>query len=144
VYIFMLVNQVGLVALSKPTKRTKNKSQGSFALETENETEVATASEAKSVTGTQNFFALQEISEEEFSRKQLMKRSKHLLNLLDNYRKELLLGHISINSLKNMRDSLRSINTDNNTPQIVAIMQQIEIRLAVELAKAGKYNNDNI
>lgn len=103
------------------------------ATDTAGEVSAATASAA--VTG---LFSLQEVSEEEYQRKKLVQQGHTLLNSLEALRHALLMGQVPVEVLKTLESRLKQQRAMTFDPALHAIMDDIELRAAVELAKWEK------
>lgn len=77
----------------------------------------------------------QEVSEEEVHRKRAYKRGRMTIDTLEQLRDGLLSGNLSMNTIRALEKLVteeRALVTD---PQLSAILDDIELRAAVELAK---------
>lgn len=79
--------------------------------------------------------ALQEISDEELGRKQLIKQGNSMLDALEELRRRLLMGTIPAHTLHDLAHQLSIRRQQVADPQLMALMDDIELRVAVELAK---------
>jgi hypothetical protein len=84
-------------------------------------------------------FALQEISDAEVNRKKLISRGGEILDILEKLRRSLLLGTLSPQVLRDISLKIsaqrQDVNSGFNDPQLTALLDEIELRAAVELAK---------
>jgi hypothetical protein len=79
---------------------------------------------------------LQEVdSDEHKARKQHAERGKNMLEVLDTIRHGLLLGTLSPAALRNVQQLLHNKPPELQDPRLIQIIQEIEVRAAVELAK---------
>lgn len=88
-------------------------------------------------------FALQEISDTDVNRKKLVRRGQEILDELDNLRRGLLLGTLSPAILRDINQKISAKRQEFSDPKLTAILDEIELRAAVELAKlemAVKFN----
>lgn len=87
------------------------------------------------------FLALQEISEEEGRRQKSLQQGKHSLDMLDQLRREILTGQTSSHTIQRMQAQVTQIRANTPPdPRLQEIMNDIELRLAVEAAKLEKIN----
>ncbi len=91
--------------------------------------------------------SLQEVSEEEVRRKKLVQQGKNMLDVLENLRRHLLAGAIPAHMLHDLERQLATQKQTVIDPALMEIIDDIEIRLAVELAKlqnaaAARENKD--
>ena len=71
-------------------------------------------------------------------RKKLLKRGKNLIEKLEEIRDGLLLGSISRESLINISRMVKERRYESADPRLKEIMDEIELRVEVELAKLMK------
>jgi hypothetical protein len=76
--------------------------------------------------------------QEQESRQQALQRGSDLLDELDKLRHGLLMGSFSVESLQRMKERLTSNAPSLSDPRLLSLMQEIDTRVAVELAKLGK------
>ena len=101
----------------------------------------SSTSEVTSVSATASvgsLLALQEVSDEEYTRSQTIRQGEDLLKSLDSIRQSLLLGNVSINVLQTLEERLKVQRSQTVDPKLHAIMDDIELRAAVELAKYSR------
>jgi hypothetical protein len=89
------------------------------------------------IAPTHNLLALQEVADATQSRRRAVKRGNDLLDRLDEIRHGLLLGTISPDRLVVLARNLREQRANIDDPQLIAVLDEIELRAAVELAKLG-------
>lgn len=82
-----------------------------------------------------NLLALQEISEEERKRERLVKQGKTMLETLEKLRQQLLIGAIPAHTLSELAATLATQRETIADPRLMELMDDIELRVAVELAK---------
>ena len=136
----MKITEFGTIVTSNVNKRRGVSSTGSFAdvlasAETGDTSPAPSTSDVMAMSGINNLVALQEISEEEVRRKKLLQRGNNLLDSLEEIRKRLLIGTLPMQVIQNLTleiDKQKQIVTD---PAIMQIIEDIELRAAVELAK---------
>jgi hypothetical protein len=98
----------------------------------------ASASEAASLTATGGvdvLLSLQEVSEETTARKQVVQQGHALLDSLEALRHSLLMGAVPMSVLTTLEARLNQQRLMTNDPRLHEIMDDIELRVAVELAK---------
>ena len=136
----MKIDGLGNIKNSAPVKKRTGVSGSSFAdALSAAEHDAAGASGSLSditATGTvSNMFALQEVSDEEVRRKQLIQQGHNLLDKLEDLRRQLLMGTLPLHTLRNLERELSVQRMGTSDPRLTAIMDDIEIRAALELAK---------
>lgn len=98
----------------------------------------ASASDVSETTATAtvgNLLALQEISEEERKRERLVKQGRTMLDALERLRQQLLIGEIPAQMLPELASSLSAQKEAIADPHLLGLIEDIELRVAVELAK---------
>jgi len=81
---------------------------------------------------------IQEDPEPAGGRAAVLRRGTDLLDRLDDLRLALLAGTISASRLKALADALTAGKSSSNDPRLDAIIGEIELRAAVELAKLNR------
>jgi hypothetical protein len=119
---------------------TSSVSGGGFAalLGLSDAQEAAPVSHAGDVAATaalNNLLALQEISEEEVKRKKLLQQGKNTLDALEALRQQLLIGSLPMQVLRDISRNIAIEKQVVTDPHLMALMADIELRAAVELAK---------
>jgi len=89
---------------------------------------------AAPVTSLDSLLALQEVSEREASP---FKRGEETLDLLDDIRHGLLMGGIPVSKLKALTRIIENERGHVSDPQLAEILDEIDLRAQVELAKYG-------
>lgn len=89
-------------------------------------------------------FALQEVEDASVGRKKLIKRGHDILDSLDELRRGLLLGAVPAHVLRSIDQKITAargeIAAGFADPSLTAILDEIELRAAVELAKLEMAN----
>ncbi len=141
----MKINEVNTNAIGVKSKKIRRGDNSGFAdlLSAGDsiamETDAGQVVTAAPVDGVSALLSLQEISPEENNRKHIMQQGKTSLDILDNLRREILLGNIdpaTINRMQHQLAALKQSKASDNKLQ--AIIDDIELRLAVEVAKLEK------
>ncbi|MFO1242377.1 MAG: flagellar assembly protein FliX [Rickettsiales bacterium] len=91
------------------------------------------------VSSTNMVLSIQAVSDEEIGRKKAYKQANQTLDALEDLKKSILLGDISKHQLKNISDKIEQMRTETNDPRLQQILDEVELRAAVELAKLN-YN----
>lgn len=95
----------------------------------------AETSETASTAALGSLLALQEVSEEERKRERLVKQGRNMLDALDRLRSQLLIGEIPAQMLPELASSLAQQKEAVSDLHLLEIIEDIELRVAVELAK---------
>lgn len=135
-----VTNYGGVKAAGSLRKRDGTATAGVFsdflnAAQTEGTASAPEVSETTSAATIGNLLALQEISEEERKRERLIKQGKTMLDALERLRQQLLIGEIPMQMLPDLATSLAVQKESVSDPHLLGIIEDIELRVAVELAK---------
>lgn len=103
--------------------------------ENENVVNSSSLSSVASTASLSGMLALQEISDEEVRRKNLIKQGDDMLDSLEQLRRRLLTGTVPLHVLQNINTQLIKQKQIISDPRLKAIIDEIELRTAVELAK---------
>jgi hypothetical protein len=82
--------------------------------------------------------ALQGIEDPVERRKRSVARGKGALDVLDDLKLGLLSGALDKSTVLRLRDAAASLKTSSGDPGLDAVLSEIELRVEVELAKAGQ------
>ena len=144
----MKITEYGAVRTAEDIKRRRktgaSSSATSFAdilsgASTADETpETEAPSDVGVAADISNMLALQEISEEDVHRKKLVQRGKNLLDMLEKLRYQFLMGAVPSHTLEELTRQLSIQKQAVNDPRLLALIDDIELRAAVELAKLEK------
>ena len=128
-------------ASRKKVGKTKSEQSPAFAShlkEVKGEPEsIANINELSGVTAVGSILTVQEVEDDEglTSRKKLKKYGEDVLDRLDEIKQDLLTGDISKDLLTNLAQTLRMKKSTTDDPKLISIIDDIELRAAVELAK---------
>src|SRR5215470_19762382 len=128
--------------LSTPASSTKRTSGSSFSLPndlaTTPETRATTA--PKATANIDALLALQGIEEDPAERRRRsVQRGKGALDVLDDLKLSLLSGHLDTGTVSRLRDAAANLKASSGDPGLDAVLSEIELRVEVELAKAGQH-----
>jgi hypothetical protein len=106
-------------------------------ISTASETRAATA--PKAPTGIDALLALQGIEEDPAERRRRsVARGKGALDVLDDLKIGLLSGNLNVATMSRLRDAAANLKSSSGDPGLDAVLSEIELRVEVELAKAGQ------
>jgi hypothetical protein len=84
--------------------------------------------------------ALQGIEEDPTERrKRSVQRGKGALDVLDDLKIGLLSGNFDASTVTRLRDAAANLKSTSGDPGLDAVLSEIELRVEVELAKAGQF-----
>lgn len=120
---------------SAPAARRAGPS-GQFTLGGSSESARAqSASAASGVGGLDSLLALQGVEDAGERRKRFARRGKTALDLLDELKAELLAADLRRETLTRLQGTLAELTEKSGTPGLDAVLGEIELRVAVEIAK---------
>lgn len=99
---------------------------------------VAGSAPAQALTGIDAILALQAAEGPLTGKKRAVRRGASLLDSLEDMRTDLLIGRIDPDRLDRMAATLSEVR-ERSLPELDALLDDIELRVRVELAKAGRY-----
>ena len=125
--------------LSKSSGIKKSYSGESFAdyLKTGSTSQTDNLQHTAAMTSADAIFAAQMVNDEEERQKRnkLFKKGNELLDSLEDIRQSLLVGEIDKDKLINISRMVKQKDIETNDPKLQEIIQEIELRVEVELAK---------
>jgi hypothetical protein len=128
--------------LGTPASSTRRTSSSSFSLPED----VAAAAETratlapKASANIDALIAMQGIEEDPAERrKRSVARGKGALDVLDDLKLGLLSGNLDSATVMRLRDAAANLKSSSGDPGLDAVLSEIELRVEVELAKAGKF-----
>lgn len=121
----------------KRTKRTGDRFTISAGAETH---ATAPAAPAGPLTAVDSLLVLQEVDRRNGSRARIVKQGHDILDRLDEIRHALLMGTISRQRLETIAQLVRTQRELVDDPALAQIMDDIELRAEVELAKLSHFD----
>lgn len=97
--------------------------------------QVSGASGVSSVMGVEALLALQDVESPTERKRRSVRRASNLLDQLDGIKVALLGGELSESQLDGLARAVRQQRSATEDPQLEAVLDEIETRAAVELAK---------
>jgi hypothetical protein len=125
-----------------PAANTKRTSSSGFSLPDAAAApeETRTASAPRAAANIDALLALQGIEEDPTERrKRSVQRGKGALDVLDDVKIRLLSGNFDASTVSRLRDAAANLKSSSGDPGLDAVLSEIELRVEVELAKAGRY-----
>ncbi|MBX3521941.1 MAG: flagellar assembly protein FliX [Xanthobacteraceae bacterium] len=127
-------NQTSSATGTSATRKTGP--AGQFSLDSASETaKPATASASSGVGGLDSLLALQAVEDSGARRKRFARRGKSALDLLDELKAELLAADMRRDTLERLQGTLAQLTEKSGTPGLDEVLGEIELRVAVEIAK---------
>jgi hypothetical protein len=114
------------------------KSGGFFIAEESSTSHASAATPTAPSAGIDALLALQSVEDPLFAKKKAIRRGNQLLDTLDTIKADLLMGQVSEGRLNQLMALLGQAR-QRNLPELDPILDDIELRARVELAKFGRY-----
>lgn len=133
----------------KATDKTRKKSGSSSTSDADFEGFLGGADEASATSGTQaasgvnTFLFMQEVSDEEVARQRAMQHGKQVLQGLEQLHRDLLMGTVPLSTLSRLQSTIDRQRETFTDPRLKQILDEIELRAAVELAKLERAQSQN-
>ena len=126
--------------LGTPASQARRTSSGTFVLpDTSSAQEMRSAAAPKAATSLDGLLALQGIEEDPVERrKRSVARGKTALDVLDDLKMGLLSGNLDASTVMRLRDAAANLKSSSGDPGLDSLLSEIELRVEVELAKAGQ------
>jgi hypothetical protein len=125
--------------LGSPAANAKRTSSSGFALPDAASTSEARAAVApKATANIDALLAMQGIEDPVERRKRSVQRGKGALDVLDDLKIGLLSGNFDASTMSRLRDAAANLKSSSGDPGLDAVLAEIELRVEVELAKAGQ------
>ena len=127
--------------LGTPASSTRRTSSSSFVLPDTTTTQETRATLApKASANIDALLALQGIEEDPAERRRRgVQRGRGALDVLDQLKLGLLSGNLDAATLSRLRNAAASLKDSSGDPGLDAVLSEIELRVEVELAKAGQH-----
>jgi len=123
-----------------PAASARRSSGSAFALpETAAASETRAASAPRAAGTIDALLAMQGIEDPVERRKRSVARGRGALDVLDDLKIGLLSGNFDASTVTRLRDAAVSLKSSSGDPGLDAVLSEIELRVEVELAKAGQF-----
>jgi hypothetical protein len=127
--------------LGSPAGNVRRTSSTGFALP--DDTAATSGSRAatapKPAANIDALLAMQGIEDPSERRKRSVQRGRGALDVLDDLKIGLLSGNFNASTVSRLRDAAASLKASSGDPGLDAVLSEIELRVEVELAKAGQF-----
>ena len=128
--------------IGSPAGNTKRSGSTGFSLPDGAASTQATrpAAAPKAAANIDALLALQGIEEDPVERrKRSVQRGKGALDVLDDLKLGLLVGNFDASTVGRLRDAAANLKASSGDPGLDTVLSEIELRVEVELAKAGQF-----
>jgi hypothetical protein len=126
--------------LGTPAGNARRTNSGTFVLpDTSSAQETRATTAPKATANIDALLALQGIEEDPVERrKRSVARGRTALDVLDELKLGLLSGSLDSSTVLRLRDAAANLKSSSGDPGLDAVLSEIELRVEVELAKAGQ------
>ncbi|MET4040653.1 flagellar assembly protein FliX [Bradyrhizobium sp. RT6a] len=126
--------------LGTPASQARRTSSGTFVLpDTSSAPETRGAAAPKATANIDGLLALQGIEEDPVERRRRsVVRGKTALDVLDDLKMGLLSGKLDAATVMRLRDAAANLKSSSGDSGLDSVLSEIELRVEVELAKAGQ------
>ena len=127
--------------LGSPAGNTRRTSSSGFSLpeDTAATSETRATIAPKASANIDALLAMQGIEDPVEKRKRSVQRGKGALDVLDELKIGLLSGNFDASTVSRLRDAAANLKSSSGDPGLDAVLAEIELRVEVELAKAGQF-----
>ena len=129
----------GATSKSKKTSGSDAQADADFSsyVQTGGVSETSSAATTQSIAQLDALLAVQEVedSTQKASKKRMQQRSSTILNKLETIRIKMLGGNLTVGHMIDVADVVASHREKIDDPQLTAIIDEIDLRAQVELAK---------
>ena len=126
--------------LGTPAGNARRTSSTGFSLpDAASAPDMRSAAPPKSAGNIDALLALQGVEEDPVERrKRSVVRGRGALDVLDDLKIGLLMGNLEPSTVNRLRDAAASLKSSSGDPGLDMVLSEIELRVEVELAKAGR------
>jgi hypothetical protein len=126
--------------LGTPASQARRTGSGTFVLpDTSSAQETRSAAAPKAAANIDALLALQGVEEDPVERrKRSVARGRTALDVLDDLKMGLLSGNLDASTVMRLRDAAANLKSSSGDAGLDAVLAEIELRVEVELAKAGQ------
>jgi hypothetical protein len=126
--------------LGTPAGNARRTSSTGFSLpDAASAPDMRSAAPPKSAGNIDALLALQGVEEDPVERrKRSVVRGRGALDVLDDLKIGLLMGNLEPSTVNRLRDAAASLKSSSGDPGLDTVLSEIELRVEVELAKAGQ------
>ena len=126
-------------ATGLPSGAVRRSSQGGFSLsQTESPAGTRPTSAPKGIGNIDALLALQGVEDPLERRKRAVTRGRSALDVLDDLKLGLLSGSLDTSTMHRLRQAAADLKSNSGEPGLDQVLSEIELRVEVELAKAGQ------
>ncbi len=136
----MRINGPSGTTLGSPAANVRRTNSAGFSLpEATAASEGRAAVAPKAATTIDALLAMQGIEDPVERRKRSVQRGKGALDVLDDLKIGLLSGNLDAATVSRLREAAANLKSSSGDPGLDTVLSEIELRVEVELAKAGQF-----
>jgi Class II flagellar assembly regulator len=126
--------------LGSPASNVRRTSSTGFSLPDAASTQESRSAAAPKAAGNIDaLLAMQGVEDPTERRKRSVQRGRGALDVLDDLKLGLLSGNFDASTVSRLRDAAANLKSSSGDPGLDAVLSEIELRVEVELAKAGQF-----
>ena len=126
--------------LGSPASNVRRTSSTGFSLPDAASTPESRSAVAPKAAGNIDaLLAMQGVEDPTERRKRSVQRGRGALDVLDDLKLGLLSGNFDPSTVSRLRDAAANLKSSSGDPGLDAVLSEIELRVEVELAKAGQF-----
>lgn len=125
--------------LASPSANTRRSSSTTFSLgDVSTATETRSAAPPRAASGIDALLAMQGVEDSTERRRRSVARGRTALDVLDDLKIGLLAGAFDSATIARLRSAAADLKVTSGDPGLDQVLSEIELRVEVELAKAGQ------
>jgi hypothetical protein len=126
--------------IGSPAANARRTGSTGFALpDTASSQESRAAPAPRAAANIDALLAMQGIEDPVERRKRSVQRGRGALDVLDDLKIGLLSGNFDASTVNRLRDAAANLKSSSGDPGLDSVLSEIELRVEVELAKAGQF-----
>jgi len=134
----MRINGTNGAAVAKAPAGTRRAGDGGFSVGGQGQArQAAAAGSLRTIATVDALLALQGVEDFKARKKRMIAKGRNALDALDSLKVGLLGGHLDRSTLARLKVAAEGLTEETGDAQLDAVMREIDLRLAVELAKVA-------
>ncbi len=133
----MRINGTNGTALAKAPTGARRAAAGGFSVSEQETGQTTTAGSLRSISTVDALLALQGVEDFTARKKRTVAKGRNALDALDSLKVGLLDGSVDQSALARLKVAAEGLTEESGDAGLDDVMREIDLRVAVELAKAG-------
>jgi len=125
-------------SLTAPASSARRTGATGFTLDLGTTTETRSAAPPRAAGGIDALLAMQGVEDATERRRRSVARGRNALDVLDDLKIGLLAGSFDASTVARLRSAAADLKSTSGDPGLDQVLSEIELRVEVELAKAGQ------